>query len=115
MRYHAQKEITVVFARSLAQRSRWSTMVAVALAFSLLIGSPGGIASVALAQPPAPAPDESAEDATVALLPYLLREEDAPADYQPDYTRGYTNDAEALEDVTIVPPVPRPAEDPQDA
>ena len=43
------------------------------------------------------------------------REEDAPADYQPDYTRGYTNDAEALEDVRSCLRTRARRRDPQDA
>ena len=86
--------------------SRWPRLVNLVLALTFVIGLGVGAADPTAAQPT----DESVEEATLALLPYLPPDNAGPAGYSRTSTRGWTNAAQALEAVTIPPADPRPPE-----
>jgi hypothetical protein len=54
-----------------------------------------------------PSDEESTEEATILLMPYLFRPADAPAGYVLSTTEAYPNEAEAFEAVMFPPPDPR--------
>jgi hypothetical protein len=55
-----------------------------------------------------PATEESTEDATILLMPYLYAPSDVPAGYTLDETTAYPPEAQAFEAVMIPPPDSRP-------
>src|SRR5215212_3712044 len=55
-----------------------------------------------------PMTEESAEEATILLMPYLYGSSDAPAGYTLTETTAYPGEAQAFEAVMIPPPDTRP-------
>jgi hypothetical protein len=89
-----------------SDRSRWSWSLRVVLVLAIVVQ----VVVVTATPTRAQSAEESPEEATVLLLPYLLQPTDAPAGYTLTETTAYPSEAEAFEAVMVPPAHPRPME-----
>ena len=93
--------------RAASNRPRWGSWP---LRLPLVAAIVGQAVAVTHAPARAQAAEESAEEATVLLLPYLFGSDEAPAGYTLTETTAYPSETQAFEAVMIPPPDPRPME-----
>ena len=86
--------------------SRWSWSLRLLIVVAIVGQGIAATHTPARAQ----AAEDSTEEATIALLPYLFQPEEAPAGYTLTTTVAYPSEAQAFEAVMIPPPDPRPME-----